>query len=338
VSSIRRVQQTQSSDDLCGLLQQVGQMRGRAVLARIDTQGLTRAQLVLLCEVARANGLAQADLAARLEIGKTRISTIVRELEGLGWLNRRSAPADRRTKCVFLTTRAWDFVDEFHAALRRLDDRMFVGVSAEERRRFDNALARLRANAGAIAGIDHPADSEGLTDKWLAAAEGPPAGAADGLRVATPAEQRLSLLTIGVADVARSRRFYEQAFGWIASPASSDVVAFFQLDAVVLAIYERAALAEAAHVPLGAGFGGIALAHNVRSPDEIESILARVTAAGGRLLYGTTKVRWGALMAGFADPDGHPWCVSHSGPLFSLRRDGSLALPRQQAFTAPIPF
>ncbi len=98
-------------------------------------------------------------------------------------------------------------------------------------------------------------------------------------------EQRLSLVTLGVGDLARSRRFYEEGLGWRASGASTGEVAFFQLGGVALALWGREALAEDARLPApgpGGAFGGIALAHNVREREEVDAVLARARAAGGR--------------------------------------------------------
>ncbi len=138
-------------------------------------------------------------------------------------------------------------------------------------------------------------------------------------------EQRLSLVTLGVADVARSRWFYE-ALGWRASTASQADVAFFQLGGIGLALFGRAALAEDAGLPETPGFGGVALAHNARTREEVDTILERARAAGARILRPTRETTWGGYAGYFADPDGHPWEVAWN-PHFPLRPDGSLKLP-----------
>ncbi len=139
-------------------------------------------------------------------------------------------------------------------------------------------------------------------------------------------EPRLSLLTLGVADVARSRAFYER-LGFTASPTSNESVAFLPAGGVVLALYGRDALAEDAHVPPeGSGFGGIALAHNVRRREEVAAVLAEAEAAGGRILKPAQDVFWGGHAGYFADPDGHPWEVAWN-PFFSFTDDGRLVLP-----------
>ena len=141
-------------------------------------------------------------------------------------------------------------------------------------------------------------------------------------------EQRLSLVTLGVADVARARRFYEQGLGWTASKAGNDSVVFFQLGGMILALFGRAALAEDARLPDpgGAGFGGIALAYNVRRREEVDAVLAEAASAGGRILKPAEDAFWGGYSGYFADPDGHVWEVAWN-PQFRLQDDGSLELP-----------
>lgn len=138
-------------------------------------------------------------------------------------------------------------------------------------------------------------------------------------------EQRLSLITLGVVDVARSRRFYE-ALGWRASGASQAEVTFFQLGGIALSLWGRAELAADAEVPNGGGFGGVALAHNARSRAEVDAILEEERAAEGRVLKVAHETFWGGYAGYFADPDGHPWEVAWN-PHFGLRPDGSLELP-----------
>ncbi len=142
-------------------------------------------------------------------------------------------------------------------------------------------------------------------------------------------EQRLSLVTLGVADLARSRRFYEEGLGWRASGASTGEVAFFQLGGIALALWGRKALAEDARLPdpgPGGGFSGVALAHNVRSREEVDAVLARAHTAGGRVQGPGEEAPWGGYIGYFADPDGHLWEVTWN-PHFALHEDGSLQLP-----------
>lgn len=148
----------------------------------------------------------------------------------------------------------------------------------------------------------------------------------------SPMEQRLSLVTLGVTDLPRSRRFYEEGLGWTASAASQESIVFFQLGGIGLALYSRAALAEDACLPEqnGAGpdapgFGGITLAHNVRSREEVDAVLALARQAGARILKPAQPVFWGGYSGYFADPDGHPWEVAWN-PFAPLAEDGAIRL------------
>ena len=120
-------------------------------------------------------------------------------------------------------------------------------------------------------------------------------------------QPRLTLVTLGVADVARARVFYE-ALGFKASSDSNRSVTFFDAGGVVLALFGRAALAEDAHVAnTGAGFSGVTLAHNVSSDADVDRVLADAVDAGATLLKPGQKVFWGGYSGYFSDPDGHLW-------------------------------
>ena len=139
-------------------------------------------------------------------------------------------------------------------------------------------------------------------------------------------EQRLSLVTLGVEDVARSRRFYE-ALGWRAVPFEGEEVAFFQLGCIALSLFGRAALAADAGVADDApGFSGVTLAHNCRDKAEVDAVLAHSLACGGRLVKPAQDAAWGGYAGYFADPDGHLWEVAWN-PFFPLAEDGSITLP-----------
>jgi catechol 2,3-dioxygenase-like lactoylglutathione lyase family enzyme len=138
-------------------------------------------------------------------------------------------------------------------------------------------------------------------------------------------KQSLSLVTLGVADVARSRGFYER-LGWKASGASVESTAFFQAGGVVLSLWGRESVAEDANLPLGNGFGGVVLAHNVRTRAEVDAVLAEAKAAGGHILRGGRDAVWGGYTGCFADPDGHPWEVAWN-PHWTIAENGSLRLP-----------
>jgi uncharacterized protein len=137
-------------------------------------------------------------------------------------------------------------------------------------------------------------------------------------------EQRLSLVTLGVADLDRSRRFYE-ALGWHGSGDQADVV-FFQAAGIVLALWSRASLAADARVTAeGSGFAGIALAYNARTREEVDAVLAEAKAAGGEITKPAEAVFWGGYAGYFADPDGHLWEVAWN-PHWTIAEDGSVRL------------
>ena len=121
---------------------------------------------------------------------------------------------------------------------------------------------------------------------------------------------RLSLVTLGVADVARATAFYV-ALGARVGAASNEHVTFFDMNGVILALYGRAALAEDATVEAeGSGFAGVTLAWNLESRDAVDAGLGQAVAAGGRLVKPAEEVFWGGYSGYFADPDGHLWEVA----------------------------
>ncbi len=124
-------------------------------------------------------------------------------------------------------------------------------------------------------------------------------------------EQRISFITLGVRDLARSLAFYEGALGWKPSSASkAGAIAFFDAGGLVFALFPREELAKDAAVSgEGSGFGGFALAHNVREKHEVDAILEAVQARGGTLLKPAHDTFWGGYSGYFADPDGVPWEV-----------------------------
>src|SRR5438105_15610338 len=137
-------------------------------------------------------------------------------------------------------------------------------------------------------------------------------------------EQRVSLVTLGVRDLARSRRFYE-ALGWATGAGPDDDVVFFQTGGLILALWDRQRLAEDSGVEDGGGWGGVTLAHNVRSPGEVDAVIAQASAAGATMARPGARTFWGGSSGGFIDPDGHPWEVAHN-PGWTLRDDGSVSL------------
>jgi uncharacterized protein len=141
-------------------------------------------------------------------------------------------------------------------------------------------------------------------------------------------QPRITLITLGVGDLERAQRFYRDGLGWPLSSASVEGdVAFFRTDGAVLALYPRELLAADAHLPPdGSGFGGIALAQNVRSRAEVDAVLAQAVAAGGAILKPAVEAEWGGYHGYFADLDGYPWEIAWN-PGFPINPDGSLDLP-----------
>jgi catechol 2,3-dioxygenase-like lactoylglutathione lyase family enzyme len=137
-------------------------------------------------------------------------------------------------------------------------------------------------------------------------------------------EQRLSMVTLGVADLDRARRFY-QALGWRRHGDQAEVV-FFQAGGMVLGLWSRESLAEDARVPAGGpGFGGIALAYNTRAREDVDAVLAKAEAAGATITKPAEEAFWGGYTGYFADPDGHLWEVAWN-PHWTIEKDGSVKL------------
>ncbi len=138
-------------------------------------------------------------------------------------------------------------------------------------------------------------------------------------------EQRLSLVTLGVADLDRARRFYEDGLGWKRGNKEDSVV-FFQLPGAILALWSRASLAADAGLPeAGSGFGGIVLAYNARSRGEVDAVLVEAGRAGGRILKPAGETFWGGYSGCFADLDGHPWEVAFN-PFWAIDPAGHVSL------------
>lgn len=123
-------------------------------------------------------------------------------------------------------------------------------------------------------------------------------------------DQRISLVTLGVADTARSRAFYE-ALGWRGESPDGDVV-FFQAGGIVVGLWGRENLAADSCVPDGGGWGGVTLAHNVASDAEVDAIIDLARAAGARIGRPPAPTSWGGYSGVFIDPDGHPWEIAHN--------------------------
>jgi predicted lactoylglutathione lyase len=138
-------------------------------------------------------------------------------------------------------------------------------------------------------------------------------------------EPRLSLVTLGVYDLGRARMFFE-ALGWRSSSKPEDGVVFFPSGGMVLALWSRDELAADSGVSDGGGWGGVTPAWNVRSPAEVDAIIAAAAAAGARIAREGAATFWGGYSGVFVDPDGNPWEVEHY-PFWTLLEDGSVRLP-----------
>jgi hypothetical protein len=137
-------------------------------------------------------------------------------------------------------------------------------------------------------------------------------------------EQRVSIITLGVADLGRARGFYE-ALGWTTGARQDDDVVFFQAGGMIVSLWGRAQLAEDTAVEDSGGWGGTTLAHNVRSPSEVDAVLAEAQAAGATIARLGAETFWGGYSGVFVDPDGHAWEIAHN-PHWTLADDGSVRL------------
>ncbi|MEK6229410.1 MAG: VOC family protein [Actinomycetota bacterium] len=138
-------------------------------------------------------------------------------------------------------------------------------------------------------------------------------------------EQRVSVVTLGVSDLAQARAFYE-GLGWRSGAAPGDDVVFFQAGGMVLALWDRARLARDSAVADSPGWGGVTLAHTVSSPEEVDRVTEQARAAGATIGREPAETFWGGYSSAFTDPDGHPWEVAHN-PRWTLGPDGGVTLP-----------
>jgi len=141
-------------------------------------------------------------------------------------------------------------------------------------------------------------------------------------------DARITVITLGVADLERSLRFYRDVLGFQPSRASNEHIAFIQAGGVVLALYPRHLLAADAHLPdhgPAKGFGGFTVAHNVAHREQVDTILEEIRAAGGVILKPAHDAFWGGRSGYFADPDGHAWEVCYN-PSFPIGPDGRITI------------
>ncbi len=137
-------------------------------------------------------------------------------------------------------------------------------------------------------------------------------------------EQRISLITLGVDDLTRSRSFFEQGLGWSVS-GEYDEVAFYQLPGIALALFGRADLAADAGVKVDGRFSGISIAINERDEADVDATMARAQAAGATVVKAPHKTYWGGYSGYFADLDGHVWEVAYN-PSWTINADGSVTI------------
>jgi uncharacterized protein len=137
-------------------------------------------------------------------------------------------------------------------------------------------------------------------------------------------DQRVSLITLGVADVDAARAFYER-LGWRCDLPLDDV-AFFQAGGLVFSLWGRDRLAADSEVTDGGGWGGVTLAHNVATREDVDRVIDEARAAGAAIGREPGDTFYGGYSGIFIDPDGHPWEVAHN-PGFPLNADGTISLP-----------
>ena len=138
-------------------------------------------------------------------------------------------------------------------------------------------------------------------------------------------EQRISVITLGVGDLARAVDFYRR-LGWVPVPDEHDDVFFFQAGGLVFALWGRDQLAADSCVKDGGGWGGVTLAYNARSPQEVDAVIEQARTAGARIGREPATTFLGGYSGVFVDPEGHPWEVAHN-PGWTIRDDGSVEIP-----------
>ena len=143
-------------------------------------------------------------------------------------------------------------------------------------------------------------------------------------------EQRLSMITLGVADLERTVAFYEDVVGWKAAPGPSEI-AFFDLGGVVFSLYPHDDMAKDMTIATDdsgdAAYQGFGLAHNVRSIEEVDTIFSRLKDNGARIVKQPQEVFWGGYSGYFSDPDGHMWEVAYN-PHWTVQKDGRVTMTK----------
>jgi catechol 2,3-dioxygenase-like lactoylglutathione lyase family enzyme len=140
-------------------------------------------------------------------------------------------------------------------------------------------------------------------------------------------DQRVSVITLGVADVGRAQAFYQQ-LGWHVDDGvddAADHIAFFQAPGMILSLWDRARLAEDGGIDDAGGWGGVTIGHCVGSPEEVDRVLGDAEAAGATVSSPGRTRPWGGYSGIFRDPDGHSWEIEHN-PSWTVHDDGSTTL------------
>jgi uncharacterized protein len=137
-------------------------------------------------------------------------------------------------------------------------------------------------------------------------------------------KQRINLITLGVRDLTRARAFYE-ALGWSTGAEPDDDVVFFQAGEMVVALWDRARLAADSTVEDGGGWGGVTLALNFGSREEVDAAIEEARAAGATIGREPAETFWGGYSAVMIDPEGHPWEIAHN-PHWEVTPDGGVRL------------
>ncbi len=137
-------------------------------------------------------------------------------------------------------------------------------------------------------------------------------------------KQRVNVITLGVGDLGRARRFYE-ALGWETRADPDDDVVFFQAGGMVVSLWDRTRLAKDSCVEDSPGWGGVTLAVNFGSREEVDTVTEEARAAGAEIGREPAETFWGGYSAVFVDPDGHPWEVAHN-PHWTIIEDGGVRL------------
>lgn len=136
-------------------------------------------------------------------------------------------------------------------------------------------------------------------------------------------EQRLTIVGLGVGDLATSNTFYEEKFGWKKLPSSNENISFFQLNGILLSLYPREKLAEDAQINHeGSGFKAFSLAYNTRTKDEVDKVINTLKAKGVKVVKTPEEVFWGGYSGYIADPDDNLWEIAYN-PYLPLDEKGN---------------